>query len=142
MIVAGFGWRQGATLASLRAALAEAQATLIAGDITTTGPLVLLAAAHDKAEAPCLQALAAELKLPVCAVPRARVVATPTATRSAAVLRLRGSGSVAEAAARAAAESLVATAAAAHLLHPRAVSPDRLATCALATFPPLPTPLP
>ena len=148
MVVAGFGWRQGATPDSLRAALALAlrQLSSQAADPAdpaqlVQGPITLLATAQDKANAACLQTLAAQLGLPVHAVPLALLKAVPTATRSAVVQRLRGSGSVAEAAALAAAAALTSShrtaftaALTVRLLHPRSVSPDRLATCALATF--------
>lgn len=148
VVVAGFGWRQGATPGSLRAALALAQAEAAAGTTARPGPLAVLATAQDKAHEACLQVLAAQLGLPVCAVPRARLQAMATTTRSATVQRLRGSGSVAEAAALAAADDAAGQMPAAprpprsRLLQPRAVSPDRLATCALATFDPLPPTLP
>lgn len=142
-MVAGFGWRAGATPASLRAAL-ELALRQVSGLV---GPLTLLATAEDKAQAACLQTLAAQLGLPVRAVPLALLRAMPTATRNAVVERLRGSGSVAEAAALAAAQAASqatasATVPSARLLHSRSISPDRLATCALATFDPRPEPLP
>lgn len=139
-MVAGFGWREGATPDSLRAAL-----TLALRHVSALhGPVTLLATAEDKAQAACLQTLAAQLGLPVCAVPLALLQAMPTPTRSAVVQRLRGSGSVAEAAALAAAAQMsnMQNNYSARLLHPRSISPDRLATCALATSDPLPQPLP
>ena len=151
--VAGFGFRYGATLASLRDALAQALAAAAATALTTatepTGPtdpttattppmatatlrpIVLFAAPQDKADAACLRALADELGLPVHAVEATVLNATPTLTDSARVRALRGSGSSAEAAALAAA--LLHGGPGAKLLHPRAVSTDRLATCAIAT---------
>lgn len=121
--VAGFGFRAGATPSSLQAALAQALAQA-EGD---GAPLTLLATVQDKADAPCLQALAAQLGVPVCGVAPAQIEAAPTLTHSQAVHARRGTGSVAEAAA------LAAAGPGAKLLHPRSVSPDRLATCALAT---------
>src|SRR5438105_8878462 len=97
MMVAGFGFRRGATLASLRDALA--QALEVAQPATPAHAITLLAAAQDKAEAPCLRALATDLGLPLCAVAPAHVANTPTLTNSAAVRALRGTGSTAEAAA-------------------------------------------
>ena len=147
--VAGFGFRRGATVASLRDALAQAMAaappTPRAATVTlplalSLPPLVLLAAPQDKADAPCLRALADELGLPVHAVDAAVLNATPTLTDSAKVRALRGSGSTAEAAALAAA--LVHGGPGAILLHPRAVSADRLATCAIAVAIPGATPAP
>ena len=151
--VAGFGFRHGATLASLRDALAQAlaaiapeastapQATLAAMQpALPLQPIVLLAAPHDKADAACLRALAYELGLPVHAVDAAVLNVTPTLTDSAKVRALRGSGSTAEAAAWAAAS--VHGGPGAILLHPRAVSADRLATCAIAVAIPGATPAP
>jgi cobalt-precorrin 5A hydrolase len=110
MIVAGFGYRSGATAASLRSALALAQA----GAPTVT---------HVATLADKLPLLAA-LGLPVIAVEAVAGIATPT--HSAASLAARGSGSVAEAAA------LVAAGPGARLIVSRQISPDRMATCAIA----------
>lgn len=135
MMVAGFGLRRDATLASLRDALA--QALQLAQPATRSAHCItLLATAQDKAEATCLRALAADLGLPLCAVAPAQVAATPTLTDSAAVRVLRGTGSTAEAAALAVA--LMHAGPGATLLHPRSVSTDRLATCAIATLAPHP----
>ena len=145
--VAGFGFRRGATVASLRDALAQAMAAAPpwprAATVTSPlplPPLVLLAAPQDQADAPCLRALAYELGLPVHAVDAAVLNVTPTLTDSAKVRALRGSGSTAEAAAWAAAS--VHGGPGAILLHPRAVSADRLATCAIAVAIPGATPAP
>jgi cobalt-precorrin 5A hydrolase len=118
MIVAGFGFRRAATAESLLDALDKAR-----------GPQApaLLATAEDKAAAPAFQALSARLGLPIHAVTPDALAQAETLTRSATVRALRGSGSVAEAAA------LVAAGPGASLLGPRAVSADRMATCALAT---------
>jgi cobalt-precorrin 5A hydrolase len=118
MIVAGFGFRRAATAESLLDALDKAR-----------GPQApaLLATAEDKAAAPAFQALSARLGLPIHAVTPDALAQVETPTRSATVRALRGSGSVAEAAA------LVAAGPGASLLGPRAVSADRMATCALAT---------
>ena len=135
MMVAGFGFRRAATLASLRDALAQA---LEVARLATTSAhaITLLAVAQDKASAHCLRALATDLGLPLRAVAPAQVAATPTLTDSAAVRALRGTGSTAEAAALAVA--LMHGGPGAKLLHPRAVSTDRLATCAIATLAPHP----
>lgn len=117
-MIAGFGFRASATEASLRDALARAGG---AGR-----PLAALAAPADKAAAPCLRALAAALATPVRAVAAADLRAAPTASASPRVMALRGTGSVAEAAA------LSAAGQGARLAGPRSVSADRLATCALA----------
>jgi cobalt-precorrin 5A hydrolase len=118
MIVAGFGFRRAATAESLLDALDKAR-----------GPQApaLLATAEDKAAAPAFQALSARLGLPIHAVTLDALAQVETPTRSATVRALRSSGSVAEAAA------LVAAGPGASLLGPRAVSADRMATCALAT---------
>ena len=118
MIVAGFGFRQAATVDSLLDALGKARGTQTPARLAT---------AEDKALAPVFQALSARLGLPIDAVPPEALVRTETPTRSARVRALRGSGSLAEAAA------LVAAGPGASLLGPRAVSADRMATCALAT---------
>lgn len=133
MRVAGFGLRRAATLDSLRDALARALAAAppIAGPADA---LVGLAAPHDKADAPCLHALATELGLRLCGVAPADLATIPTLTDSPTVRALRGSGSPAEAAALAVARRHGGPRAA--LLQPRAVSADRLATCALASLAP------
>lgn len=116
MIVAGFGFRKGASLASLQAAMALAQ---------RGGPRVtLLATVADKAEA--LEPLAAVLELPLATIRQEDLAILTTLTRSAASLSARGTGSMAEACA------LAAAGPGARLLGPRDVSPDRMATCAIA----------
>ena len=130
MTVAGFGFRRGATLASLQDALASAQRSARSAS-GAVPPMTLLATVHDKARAPCLLALAAHLDLPVCAVAPAQIAMAPTLTESEAVRALRHTGSVAEAAA------LAAAGPGGMLMQPRSVSPDRLATCALAVRAPI-----
>lgn len=134
MMVAGFGFRAGASVESLRAALQLALAQCGVGPPAPPS-LLLLATAHDKAGAACLETLAASLQLPVRAIAAAEMAAMPTLTDRAWVRARRGTGSVAEAAALAAAQQLSSAGAA--LLQPRVVSPDRLATCAIASFNPL-----
>lgn len=116
MIVAGFGFRQGAGLSSLRAALARAQQGRPA--------VTHLATASDKAAA--LAPLAESLGLPLRGLSHEELSDAVTPTRSAASLAARGTGSVAEASA------LCAAGPGARLLGPRQVSPDRMATCAIA----------
>lgn len=116
MIVAGFGYRSGANAASLRAALALAQ--------NGHPPITTLAAPADKAM--LLASLAEALELPLIAVTPEALRAVETPTRSPASLTARGAGSVAEAAA------LAAAGAGARLIAPRHISPDRMATCAIA----------
>jgi len=115
MIVAGFGFRSGATTASLRAALEAAE-----GERRVTH----LATLEDKASD--LQELAALLSLPLVAIAPARIIDQPTPTQSLASQAARGVGSVAEACA------LVAAGATARLLAVRSISPDHMATCAIA----------
>ncbi|MCB1396803.1 MAG: cobalamin biosynthesis protein [Rhodobacteraceae bacterium] len=122
MIVAGFGFRASASEASLRSALEAAAAP---------GPLAALAAPEDKTAAPAFRALAEALHLPVIAVAPEALAATETVTHSPKVAALRGTGSVAEAAA------LSAAGQGARLICPRMVSEDRLATCALAEGTPI-----
>ena len=110
MIVAGFGFSSRASTASLRDALA------ITGE--TVDALATLA---DKADA--LAALAQELGLPMIPV-TAPLPDTPT--QSPHSLRERGTGSVAEACA------LAAAGAGGYLRCTRVTSGDRLATCAIA----------
>lgn len=117
MSVAGFGFRQSATLDSLRSALAAVDAMGVTALATPT----------DKAQHPAFHALATALSLPVIAVDATAMQAVKTHTRSAKVQQKRGTGSVAEACA------LVAAGPEAQLLHTRVVSDDRLATCAVAT---------
>ncbi|WP_019833055.1 cobalamin biosynthesis protein [Sphingomonas sp. PR090111-T3T-6A] len=116
MIVAGFGYRSGADLASLRDALAMASAQ--------TRPVDALAGPRSKAS--LLARLAEALALPLIVLEPEALAGMATPTRSAASLAAHGTGSVAEASA------LVAAGAGARLLTPRHISPDRLATCALA----------
>lgn len=137
MRVAGFGYRSGAEPSSLRAAWEAALAALRAeglaegGDGWTGDPAchgragcVLLAAPQDKLA--MLQALAAQLGLPVRAVSAMALRAAPTVTHSPASLAARGTGSVAEASA------LVAAGPGARLLVTRRISADRRASCAIA----------
>lgn len=122
MLTAGFGFRAAATVESLRDALERASGGR---------PVSALAAPADKAGAPCLTALAGTLGLPVTAVAGASLRAQPTPTQAPRVLAMRGTGSVAEAAALAAAGARHGTEA--RLLGPRCLSADRLASCAVAT---------
>ena len=118
MIVAGFGFRQAASVDSLLDALDRARAAQTPD---------LIATAEDKATAPAFQALSVRLNLPIRAIAQDVLAQVETPTRSVTLRALRGSGSVAEAAA------LVAAGPGASLLGPRVTSADRMATCALAT---------
>lgn len=114
MIVAGFGFSRRAGLASLLGAWQAAGAP----------PAAALATLADKAEG--LAPLGAALGLPVV---RVAGPLPETPTQSPASRTARGTGSVAEACA------LAAAGPGAVLRAPRAVSPDGLATCAIAEGP-------
>lgn len=117
MIVAGFGFRRSATLASLRDAFERA----------ADGHAVeALCAPQDKIGSEGLLALAEVLNLPLRAVTAAIVAKTATATQSPKVLTRRGTGSVAEATA------LAGAGRGARLLSKRRISADRCAACAIA----------
>ncbi|MCV2872747.1 cobalamin biosynthesis protein [Defluviimonas sp. WL0050] len=115
MRVAGIGFRAAATVASLLDALERAG-----------GGAELLASASAKADAPVAKALAAELGLVICGFGREALAAQAVLTQSAKVAERFGTGSVAEAAA------LAAAGPGARLLGPRVVSGDGLATAAIA----------
>ncbi len=125
--VAGLGFRSGADVASLRSAL---QVAMSASRRATGTPPVLtaLATAEDKATHPALTQLAAELALPVVAVPLAKLTefAEHIGAPSAHVPQRYGARSLAESTA------LTAAGPGAHLLAPRAVSADHMATAAIA----------
>ncbi len=117
MIVAGFGFRASASVDSLRSAY----------EMAARGhPVNALATADDKAQAACLTALAEALRLPVLPIPAAAIQAADTTTSAGRVLQERATGSLAEAAALAAAGPH------ARLASPRHISQDRRATCAIA----------
>lgn len=115
MIVAGFGFRSGATLAALQDALARAG-----------GPDGVTHLATLAAKAAGLQPLAQTLELPLVALEPDGLRGIPTLTRSDRVQALFGTGSVAEAAA------LAVAGPGARLRGPRAVSSDGTATAAIA----------
>jgi len=118
MIVAGFGFSTRAGDDSLRDALRKAcKAAGIAAPHA-------LATAQDKA--PALARFAHTLGLPVHPIPQEALSAQITHTQSARVVAERATGSVAEAAA------LAAAGPGARLLIPRMHAQDRLASCALA----------
>lgn len=122
MIVAGLGLRAEATVDSLLDALAQAQAAAPGAPREVTA----LAAPEDKCQHPALHALSARLNLPLVPVGDADLRTTKTPTQAERVIAKRGTGSVAEAAA------IVAAGPNARLLTPRAISTDRMATCAIA----------
>lgn len=116
MRVAGLGFRTGTSVAALREAISAAGG----------GPIDRLATAEDKVTNKPLRALARELGLPVTPVPHAALAATPTPTHSPRVAALYATGSLAEAAA------LAAAGPGARLTGPRAASTDGTATAAIA----------
>ncbi len=116
MSIAGFGLRQAATVDSLKSALSKVDA----------GGVTAIATPADKADFVAIQSLAKALGVRVIAVSEADLTVQRTATNSARVQQMRGTGSVAEASALAAAGSD------ARLTGPRVVSDDRMATCAIA----------
>ncbi|MBS0123981.1 cobalamin biosynthesis protein [Thetidibacter halocola] len=114
MIVAGFGFRREATLASLRDALAKA------------GRAQAIATVTEKAVTEVFRAFAEETNLPVTQVSPDKLPEKETATHSHHSENRYRTGSVAEAVA------LAAAGPGARLIAPRVVSSDRMATCALA----------
>ena len=116
MIVAGFGFRRAAGVASLQNAL-----SLIDGPAPDA-----LATAADKAASAAFQAFAADMGLPVIPVAPEALVGQDTLTQSGPSQAARNTGSVAEAAA------LAAAGPGALLLTGRVISDDQMATCALA----------
>lgn len=117
MRVAGFGFRSTATGRALREAL------MLAGG---TDGLTALATADTKAGAAVLTSLAQALNLPILAIPPAAMATQTTTTHSPRVHALYGTGSLAEAAA------LAAAGPGARLLGPRVQSQDGTATAAIA----------
>ncbi|MEP1353673.1 MAG: cobalamin biosynthesis protein [Tateyamaria sp.] len=117
MIVAGFGFTTRATSASLRAAL---YATGF------TGALTKIASASDKVQTAAFTDLATNLDVPVAAISAEQIASAQTATQSTTSKSARDTGSVAEAAA------LAAAGPGARLLVTRHISADRMATCAIA----------
>ncbi|MCV3271384.1 cobalamin biosynthesis protein [Roseobacter sinensis] len=117
MIAAGFGFRKEASSSSLEDAYGRA--------CEAAAPEVL-ATVDDKAVAEAFRLFAEELGLPVKAVPVDVLQEQETTTQSAASKARYGAGSVAEAAA------LAAAGPGARLLTVRQISADKLATCALA----------
>ena len=124
LMVAGVGFRAQCDVASLRAAL---NAAVDAAQQLHGTPLTLaaLATAADKLTHPALLQLAAELQLPITLIQLPQL-ASQAATPSLYVPARYGTHSVAEAAA------LAAAGPDATLLGRRSVSPDRMATAALA----------
>lgn len=117
MKVAGLGFKKDVTLASLREAL-----------VAAGGPdgLAAVATVSDKADAEPLKQLARECGVPIRSVPAETLAGIATPTQSQLITEKFGTGSVAEAAALAAAGPR------ARLITTRTVSQDRTATAAIA----------
>jgi cobalt-precorrin 5A hydrolase len=115
--VAGFGFRQAASCASLRNALSA-----------TGNPegIDALATVSDKAAAPALIALAEMLGIPIHAIPAEALSSATTISQSARSNARFGTGSVAEASA------LIAAGIGSRLLAPRAASNDGMVMAAIA----------
>lgn len=117
MKVAGLGFKNYVTLASLREAL------LAAGG---GEGLAAVATVSDKADTDALKQLARECGVPIRAVPADVLASVATPTQSERIAEKFGTGSVAEAAA------LAAAGPGARLIATRVVSQDRTATAAIA----------
>ncbi len=115
MIVAGFGFRAGASEDSFADALKQA----------ATGHRPQALATIDR-KAQALSRFAQAQGLPLVAVSPGQLAAQSTRTQSAPSMARAGTGSVAEAAA------LAAAGPGARLAGPRFISTDRMATCAIA----------
>ncbi|ABD55841.1 cobalamin biosynthesis protein [Jannaschia sp. CCS1] len=120
MIVAGFGFRAAATTASLADAFQRAG-----------GRAEVFASAADKATSKVFIDFATGMDARVLGVTPDSLAAQRTLTQSHASQAARDTGSLAEAAA------LAAAGPGAKLLAPRVVSADRMATCALAEGDPI-----
>lgn len=117
MRVAGMGFRASASLETMRRVLHLA----CGGQMPD-----LIATAKGKETSAALRALADELRVPLRAVAHDRLAHQTTLTCSQVSNATYGTGSVAEAAA------LAAAGAGARLVAPRHISIDRMATCAIA----------
>lgn len=117
-MIAGFGFRREADLASLRDALRRT------GVDTTV--VTALATAEAKAEAPAFRALAVEMGCDGLGVSPQVMHQQSVTTHSNISKNTYEVGSVSEAAA------LAAAGPGARLLGPRVISGDRMATCAIA----------
>jgi len=117
MRVAGLGFRREASIESLREALVAAGGTR---------GLDALATATGKADAAVIVTLARELGLTIKPVSAEVLARAETSTRSARIEKMLGTGSLAEAAAFAAAGQ------GARLISERSISRDRTATAAIA----------
>ncbi|KAE9630004.1 cobalamin biosynthesis protein [Parasedimentitalea maritima] len=121
MKIAGIGFRQSASTADLRAALA----------LTGCAQPDALASVTVKANAPQMQQLATEMNLPVIALAEADIQGLETPTQSPRIQARFGTGSLAEATALAAAKQGQPEATV-QLLTPRVITDNGLATAAIA----------
>lgn len=115
MRVAGFGFRKGAEVVSLDAALSAAG-----------GNVQAFATVEEKADARCLQDLANRHGVTIIPVAKDALPSVPTQTQSDKSQARFGTGSLSEAAA------LIAAGPGARLVTARVISPDKMATCAIA----------
>ena len=115
MKVAGFGFRKGASVESLAMAFKAAGGT---ADVFAT--------VAAKAEAACLTELAAQCGVKIMSVNVDDLPEAKVTTQSEKSTRLFGTGSLSEAAA------LIAAGPEARLITKRVISPDSMATCAIA----------
>ena len=116
MIVAGFGFRKSADVASLETAL----------EATGVPAVTHFATVAEKAEAEALQALSEKTGIPIHRVAATALPGAKVETQSEKSNRIFGTGSLSEAAA------LLAAGRNARLVVPRVISPDRQSTCAIA----------
>lgn len=119
MIVAGFGYRTGATVDDLQDALLQTGASPEA-----------LTSIDNKAQGP-LKTLANAMNLPLISVSRDQIAGVSTQTHSPRIMALFATGSLAEAAA------LVAAGTGSTLITARIASPNGMATAAIAQGHPL-----
>ena len=128
-LIAGLGFRAGCRVDSLRLALQAAlrAASAREGQEFTLAHISRLATAADKAQHPALVQLATELHLPIHPVSLPTLAKTPSSP-SGYVPDRYGNHSVAESGA------LAAAGPGATLLGCRSISPDHMATAALASI--------
>ncbi len=115
--IAGFGFRNGTGIDSLLDAL------IMAGGNTD---VTLIATVDAKAHASCMLELSERLGLPIAPVAAVDLPTAKVLTVAQKSLDMYGTGSLSEAAA------LVAAGPGATLIAPRALSADKMATCAIA----------
>lgn len=118
MIVAGLGFRTRATAEDLHTALSMALPDGVRPEA--------LATIRRKAHSPAFQDLARALALPILALPATDLFGTETRTQSQKMLKMFGTGSMAEAAA------ILGAGQNAKLLALRIATPNKMATAAIA----------